>query len=137
MKNDYYENEYCTYWFDEYGIMNEIFKDNFERLTLEIAQEILRGRKKVMQNKKKCIYLELGSLIKMNKSAYKLLWSGDAINNVLAIGILVEDEIERLAASIIKNFSTKKRGLKLPTEYFTDKETVMFWLIHHRTASRN
>ena len=36
-KLNYYENDFCEYWIDEFGVVHEIFKSTFSVLNLEVA----------------------------------------------------------------------------------------------------
>ena len=72
-KNSYYENEFCEYWIDEFGIVHEIFKDSFPRLNLEIAKIITEDRLTVSNGVTRPLYVELGKATRMDRAANKYL----------------------------------------------------------------
>jgi len=123
-KNSYYENEFCEYWIDEFGIVHEIFKDTFPKLNLEIAKVITADRLSVSNGVTRPLYVELGKAIRMDKAANRYLSVGPAMECLSATGILVRDQIEKLGANIYTGFFKPS----VPTKFFTDKEKALLWL---------
>lgn len=132
MRQGYHENEYCEYWIED-GIIYEIFKPTFDILDLRIAKIITHDRLAVSNGITRPLYVELGGAIKMERAANKYLSSGEAMNYLSATGILVKDEIQRFGATLYTKFFKPK----VPTKFFTDKESAIFWLMHHKTEALN
>jgi hypothetical protein len=124
LKNSYYENEFCEYWIDEFGIVHEIFKDSFPRLNLEIAKVITSDRLAVSNGVTRPLYVELGKATRMDRAANKYLSTGPAMECLSATGILVRDQIEKLGANLYTGFFKPS----VPTKFFTDKEKAIYWL---------
>ena len=123
-KNSYYENEFCEYWIDEFGIVHEIFKDTFPRLNLEIAKIITSDRLAVSNGITRPLYVELGSATRMDRAANRYLSTGPAMECLSATGILVKDQIEKLGANLYTGFFKPS----VPTKFFTDQEKAILWL---------
>jgi len=132
-KSAYFENDYCKYWIDEYGIIHEIFKNSFDVLNLDVAKVITQDRIKVSAGITRPLYVELGNAVKMERAANKYLSTGDAMLYLSATGILVRDEIERFGATLYTKFFQPK----IPTKFFTDKEAAIFWLSKHTVEALN
>jgi hypothetical protein len=124
LKNSYYENEFCEYWIDEFGVVHEIFKDTFPRLNLEIAKVITSDRLAVSNGVTRPLYVELGKATRMDRAANKYLSTGPAMECLSATGILVRDQIEKLGANLYTGFFKPS----VPTKFFTDKEKAILWL---------
>ena len=120
----YYENEFCEYWIDEHGVVNEIFKDSFQILNLEVAKVITQDRLIVSNGVARPLYVELGKATRMNRAANAYLSKGVAMECLTATGILVRDQIEKLGANIYTGFFKPS----VPTKFFTDKEKAHIWL---------
>lgn len=131
-KESYYQNDYCEYWI-EGGIIFEIFKSNFDVLTVEIAKIITQDRLMVSAGIARPLYVELGSAFKMERAANKYLSSGEAMKHLTSTGILVSDQIQRFGASIYTKFFKPK----IPTKFFTDRESAIFWLTQFKIESMN
>jgi hypothetical protein len=131
-KETYYQNDYCEYWIED-GIVYEIFKPTFDVLTLEIAKVITQDRLAISNGTSRPLYVELGSALKMEKAANKYLSSGEAMQSLTATGILVSDQIQRFGASLYTKFFKPK----IPTKFFTNKESAVFWLTQFKTESMN
>ena len=123
-KKSYLENDYCEFWIDETGIIHEIFKQNFEILTLDIAKKITAARLSVSDGITRPLFVELGHAVKMERAANKYLSTGIAMDHLSATGILVKDQIEKLGASIYIRFFPPS----IPTKFFTNKEKALTWL---------
>lgn len=120
----YYENEFCEYWVDEFGIVHEIFKDSFRILDLEVAKIITDDRLKVSNGIARPLYVELGKATKMDRAANRYLSTGPAMDCLTAAGILVRDQIEKFGANLYTGFFKPS----VPTKFFTDKEKAILWL---------
>ena len=123
-KLSYYENEFCEYWIDEYGIVHEIFKDTFKTLNLEVAKVITADRLKVSDGVARPLYVELGKATKMERAANRYLSTGVAMECLTGTGILVRDQIEKFGATLYTGFFKPS----VPTKFFTDKEKAHLWL---------
>lgn len=123
-KNSYYENEFCEYWIDEFGVLHEIFKNTFPVLNLEVAKVITADRLMVTNGITRPLYVELGSINKMDRAANRYLSTGPAMECLSATGILVKDQMEKLGASLYTGFFKPS----VPTKFFTDQEKALAWL---------
>ncbi len=132
IKESYYQNDYCEYWIED-GIIYEIFKPNFDVLTLDIAKIITQDRLNLSNGIPRPLYVELGSALKMERAANRYLSSGEAMQHLTSTGILVNDQIQRFGASIYTKFFKPK----IPTKFFTDKEAAIFWLTQFKIESMN
>ncbi len=132
-KLNYYENDFCEYWIDEFGVVHEIFKSTFSVLNLEVATIITMDRLKVSNGVARPLYVELGKATKMDRAANRYLSTGPAMECLTATGILVRDQIEKLGANIYTGFFKPS----VPTRFFTDKEKALEWLRHYTQDSLN
>lgn len=132
-KLNYYENDFCEYWIDEFGIVHEIFKSTFSVLNLEVATIITMDRLKVSNGVARPLYVELGKATKMDRAANRYLSTGPAMECLTATGILVRDQIEKLGANIYTGFFKPS----VPTRFFTDKDKALEWLRHYTQDSLN
>lgn len=132
-KLNYYENDFCEYWIDEFGVVHEIFKSTFSVLNLEVAKVITMDRLKVSNGVARPLYVELGKATKMDRAANRYLSTGPAMECLTATGILVRDQIEKLGANIYTGFFKPS----VPTRFFTDKAKAMEWLRHYTQDSLN
>jgi hypothetical protein len=132
-KLNYYENDFCEYWIDEFGVVHEIFKSTFSVLNLEVATIITMDRLKVSNGVARPLYVELGKATKMDRAANRYLSTGPAMECLTATGILVRDQIEKLGANIYTGFFKPS----VPTRFFTDKEKALEWLRLYTQKSMN
>ena len=132
-KLNYYENDFCEYWIDEFGVVHEIFKSTFSILNLEVAKVITMDRLKVSNGVARPLYVELGKATKMDRAANRYLSTGPAMECLTATGILVRDQIEKLGANIYTGFFKPS----VPTRFFTDKDKAMEWLRYYTQDSLN
>lgn len=132
-KLNYYENDFCEYWIDEFGVVHEIFKSTFSVLNLEVATIITMDRLKVSNGVARPLYVELGKATKMDRAANRYLSTGPAMECLTATGILVRDQIEKLGANIYTGFFKPS----VPTRFFTDKDKALEWLRHYTQDSLN
>ena len=132
-KLSYFENEFCVYWIDEYGVVNEIFKDSFQILNLEVAKVITHDRLIVSNGIARPLYVELGKATRMNRAANAYLSSGVAMECLTATGILVRDQIEKLGANLYTGFFKPS----VPTKFFTDKDKALIWLRNYTQDTLN
>lgn len=130
---NYYENDFCEYWIDEFGVVHEIFKSTFSVLNLEVATVITLDRLKVSNGVARPLYVELGKATKMDRAANRYLSTGPAMECLTATGILVRDQIEKLGANIYTGFFKPS----VPTRFFTDKDKALEWLRHYTQDSLN
>lgn len=126
-KLNYYENDFCEYWIDEFGVVHEIFKSTFSLLDLEVAKIITTDRLKVSNGVARPLYVELGKATKIDRAANRYLSTGPAMECLTATGILVRDQIEKLGANIYTGFFKPS----VPTRFFTDKDKALDWLRHY------
>jgi hypothetical protein len=131
-KESYYQNDYCEYWIED-GIIYEIFKSTFDVLTVDIAKIITEDRLKISNGITRPLYVELGSALKMERAANKYLSSGEAMMHLSATGILVNDQIQRFGASVYTKFFKPK----IPTKFFTNKDSAIFWLSQYKIEAMN
>lgn len=122
--HSYLENNYCQYWIDENDILHEVFKFDFERITLDIAKTITKDRLQVSNKVTRPLYVELGRVIRMDRDADKYLSTGIAMDYLSATGILAVNEIHRLGVRIYSKINTPS----IPTKVFTKKEKAILWL---------
>lgn len=127
------ENEFCQYWIDEQGILNEIFKPSFDILTLEIAKEITQDRIAMSNGEYYPLYVELGRAVKMERKANHYLSTGEAMTYLTATGILVRDHLEKFGASMYTKFFKPT----VPTKFFTKKQAALSWLQEFTSEKRN
>lgn len=123
-KKSYYENEFCEYWIDEFGVLHEIFKETFPSLNLEVAKIITADRLIVTAGVTRPLYVELGSVNKMERAANRYLSAGPAMECLSATGILVKDQMEKLGANLYTGFFKPS----VPTKFFTNKDKALLWL---------
>ena len=123
-KMSYYENDFCEYWIDEFGVLHEIFKETFPSLNLEVAKAITADRLIVSNGITRPLYVELGSINKMDRAANRYLSTGPAMECLSATGILVKDQMEKLGANLYTGFFKPS----VPTKFFTDKDKALLWL---------
>ncbi len=127
------ENEFCQYWFDENGVLHEIFKPSFDILTLEIAQKITKDRIEVSNGVFHPLYVELGKAVKMERKANQYLSTGEAMTYLTATGILVRDHLEKFGAIMYTKFFKPS----IPTKFFTKKDMALVWLSQFSTEKQN
>lgn len=120
----FYENEFCEYWIDEFGVVHEIFKDTFKTLNLDVAKVITEDRLKVSNGIARPLYVELGTISKIDRAANRYLSRGIAMECLTATGILVKDQMEKIGANIYAGIFKPS----VPTRFFTDKEKAHQWL---------
>lgn len=133
LKDSYYENEFCEYWIDEFGVLHEIFKDTFPSLNLEVAKVITADRLVVTNGITRPLYVELGSINKMERAANRYLSTGPAMECLSATGILVKDQMEKLGANLYTSFFKPS----VPTKFFTDKQKAIQWLRNYTPDALN
>lgn len=132
-KMSYFENKFCEYWIDEFGVLHEIFKSTFPSLNLEAAKVITADRLKVSGGITRPLYVELGSINKMDRAANRYLSTGPAMECLSATGIYVKDQMEKLGANMYTGFFKPS----VPTKFFTDKDKALQWLRNYTQETLN
>ena len=110
----------------ENGVLITTFKS--KRITLEIAKEIVRDRKKFTAGR---AYPGLGwfTQLKVADKQARDYFSTDEANEGVTAGALIADS---LFISLLVNFFLKVSGPKVPARVFRNTEDAMMWLEQFR-----
>lgn len=122
----YSENSYAEIWFED-GIIYTVFKPDVS-LNLTVVKEVVSMRLQVSNKINSPIFIDLRNVVYTDTEARKYMAKRESVEYLTAGGLLIDNEIMRLAGNI---FIKIDKPL-IPTKLFTDKDKAMRWLQPYR-----
>jgi hypothetical protein len=115
------ENDYVKFEITD-GILIATY--TVKIITLEIAIEVIRFRKKFVNNRKFHALINDDNVVTIEKKARDFFTTDEAIEGISSVAILTNS----IYKSALMNFFMKIRPTKMPIKIFNSKEKALLWL---------
>lgn len=123
VKQAYLENDFVEFWIEN-GIIMNVYKPNLEKITIDVAKEIVRDRLQVSNGVTMPVMIDLTNAFTIDKASRRYFSMGDAMKYLSASAILVRNEITKLGGNIYIRIDKPK----IPTKLFTEQDKAIEWL---------
>lgn len=123
----YRENDFVELWVED-GIIMEVFKPHVQKISLEMARQIVKDRLIVSDHITRPIFVDTGSALDMDKDCREYFASEESLRYLSASAFLIHNYMAYFVSKLF--LAMNKPTLK--TELFRSKVKALEWLQYYK-----